>query len=35
MTAFRLDIDGPNYRQHLARLPAGEAHSASPAPKTA
>jgi len=25
MTAVRLDIDGPSYRQHLARLRAGEA----------
>jgi len=27
MTAVRLDIDGPSYRQHLARLRAGETAS--------
>lgn len=35
MTAVRLDIDGPSYRQHLARLRAGEAPSESPDPETA
>ena len=29
MTAVRLDIDGPSYRQHLARLRAGETASES------
>ena len=35
MTAIRLDIDGPSYRQHLARLRAGEAFSESPDAETA
>lgn len=30
MTAVRLDIDGPSFRQHLARLRAGEAASEPP-----